>query len=203
MTNWCSPSEGAESTKKKAAVAEEPKEALETRPCHVLMISDPIVNSKKASSTITTLFNDCMIMCTFVIVPKSDHLLKLIKSTHYDILFVTKETLADSAFSSALRSSVNANTPVILYSCPLNAFLTRSKRRRGDERANSISLPLTVIPHPLYEENNVSVLCELYFPFTVLDIAYIILRVAFLPHYLRYNLNSSVLEGKRISSFCT
>ena len=113
MTNWCSPSEGAESTKKKAAVAEEPKEALETRPCHVLMISDPIVNSKKASSTITTLF-----MCTFVIVPKSDHLLKLIQSTHYDILFVTKETLADSAFSSALRSSVNANTPVILYSYP-------------------------------------------------------------------------------------
>ena len=90
MTNWCSPSEGAESTKKKAAVAEEPKEALETRPCHVLMISDAIVNSKKASSTITTLFNDCMIMCTFVIVPKSDHLLKLIQSTHYDILFVTK-----------------------------------------------------------------------------------------------------------------
>ncbi|KAM7455723.1 hypothetical protein BLSTO_03524 [Blastocystis sp. subtype 1] len=184
--NWSATEKRAKKQKTEEPTPEKPKEALDSRPCLVLMIADPSINSKRMSSTITTLFSDCLLMCTFLVVSNSEILLRLIQSSPYDILFITKDVLCSSVFSSTLLHSCNANTPIVLY----------SKRQNGIERKNDIAFPLTVIPYPLYQENNLSVTCELYFPFTILDIAYIIIRIAFLPRFLQFNQDISLLEGK-------
>ena len=69
------------------------------------------------------------------------------------------------------------------------------------ERKNDIVFPLTVIPNPLYEENTLFVIRELYVPFTILDVAYTIIRVVFLPYFIQFNQDISILEGKRITFF--
>ena len=197
MGNWSATEKRAKKQKTEEPTLEKPKEALDSRPCLVLMIADPSINSKRMSSTITTLFSDCLLMCTFLVVSNSEILLRLIQSSPYDILFITKDVLCSSVFSSTLLHSCNANTPIVLYSFPFHILFIRRKRQNGIERKNDIAFPLTVIPYPLYQENNLSVTCELYFPFTILDIAYIIIRIAFLPRFLQFNQDISLLEGKR------
>lgn len=195
--NWSATEKRAKKQKMEEPTPEKPKEALDSRPCLVLMIADPSINSKRMSSTITTLFSDCLLMCTFLVVSNSEILLRLIQSSPYDILFITKDVLCSSVFSSTLLHSCNANTPIVLYSFSFYVRFIRRKRQNGMERKNDIAFPLTVIPYPLYQENNLSVTCELYFPFTILDIAYIIIRIAFLPRFLQFNQDISLLEGKR------
>ena len=42
---------------------------------------------------------------------------------------------------------------------------------------------------------------ELHFPFSILDLAYKVMRIVFLPVYLQYSMDKAVLETKRTSCY--
>ena len=58
------------------------------------------------------------------------------------------------------------------------------------------TLPTT----PLYILNNISISGEIFYPFTLIDLCTIILQYVFLPVYLQYNLDITVLQEKCTSS---
>ena len=67
--------------------------------------------------------------------------------------------------------------------------------------SDSSSISLNNLPTtPIYTLNNTAISGELYYPFTLIDLCTTILQYVFLPVYLQYNLDITVLQEKCISS---
>lgn len=97
---------------------------LESRACRALMLADSFVNCRQISHNLTSFFSECGIMCSFDIFSNETLLQRVITSSQYDIIFISKELVIDSSFRDKFLASFNAATPLVVY---VNDRRTKSK----------------------------------------------------------------------------
>ena len=61
--------------------------------------------------------------------------------------------------------------------------------------------PLTPCNESTTSLSGLTITSELHFPFSILDLAYQLMRIVFLPVYHQYNMDQAILETKCIPVF--
>ena len=60
-----------------------------------------------------------------------------------------------------------------------------------------LRLPLTPCNERIPSVSGIPIVSELNFPFSILDLAYCVIRIVFLPVYNQYSMDKAILETKR------
>ena len=175
------------------------KSIIRIRCCRVLLFAYRFVNCSHISHNLSTFFKECGVMCSFDIQSNSTMLKRIVVKNEYDIIFLSREVLADWDFQNQLLGSPNRETPVIVYKNSLTKSSSPSKSIWIWIYDNCIAihyLPLIPCTEPIDCIDKVNIFSELIIPFSVLDLAVELVKVVFLPAYLRFAINPAILEYK-------
>lgn len=87
----------------------------DTRPCHILIISDSSINCRHLSYLLTSFFNECQLLCTFDVCSEYNVFIKMMSRWSYDIFFLTRDTVEHPKFPTIYQNSPSHNSPIIVY----------------------------------------------------------------------------------------
>lgn len=143
-------------------------------------------------------------LCTFDILSDCMLLQRMLISTKYDILFMSKEVLCQLDVRKMLQLSQN-------YHCPIVLFLHTSEERTSPSRFMSDTLiarnrqlilvaihclPLQPCVNPLSMVETIPIHGILSLPFSILDMAVELCRIVFLPAFMQFGLDPAILQAK-------
>lgn len=207
LSNWTdkNPQDPKHDSPKPASAADDTL-SHESRSCRALLVADSCVNCRQLSYMLTSFFSDCGVLCSFDVFSNRKLLCKMINGCFYDIIFVPRDLLESDEFISAFPYHPQ-QCPIVLYVYVFSS-LTYPQQTPHSPRealqyvcsspliADSFSLPFLPPKCPSTFVGPYPISAEVVFPFTILDVAYIILQHVFLPVFSQFDMDAVVLESK-------
>lgn len=108
-------------------ISDPERSILRIRSCRIFLSAYRFVNCQHVSYSLNKIFNECGVMCSFDIQSNITLLKRIVVKNEYDIIFLSREILADHDFQSQLLGSPNRDTPIIVYKKSLKKQSSPSK----------------------------------------------------------------------------